>query len=208
MESQSGLTNFAHVQKQQIIGLTGGIGGGKSTVARMARICGIPVYDADEEAKKLYTKHRALREAVGEVFGTDVFMHDQVNRTLLASRIFESVDGKEKIGVLIQPYLQRDFAAWCHHHSGHTWLMKEAAILIESGNYRECAHIIQVVAPEPLRIARVQMRNGWTEADIRLRIAAQLSDNDRAAHCDFTIVNDDVQAVFPQLLSALHAIMD
>jgi dephospho-CoA kinase len=93
------------VQQQKIIGLTGGIGSGKSTIARMARILGFPVYDADNEVKKLYTEYPELRAAISELFGRDVFTNDQLNRSLLASRIFDTKDGKEKIGHLIQPYL-------------------------------------------------------------------------------------------------------
>jgi dephospho-CoA kinase len=196
------------VQQQKIIGLTGGIGSGKSTIARMARILGFPVYDADNEVKKLYTEYPELRAAISELFGRDVFTNDQLNRSLLASRIFDTKDGKEKIGHLIQPYLEAHFVSWCAQNHHHTWLLKEAAILIESGNYKSCEHVVHVTAPESLRISRVNKRNGWSEAEILARMRAQLTEKERAAYCDFEIVNDDIEPILPQLLSILKSIMD
>jgi dephospho-CoA kinase len=196
------------MRQQRIIGLTGGIGGGKSTVARIARIFGIPVFDADAAAKSLYFQYPALREEVAHAFGPDLFVGDELQRAVLASRIFETDGGKEKIAALIHPYLQKEFTAWCAAHANHSWVMKEAAILIESGNSEACTSIVQVVAPESLRIQRVMQRNGWSEKEIRLRMAAQMTDEQRTPHCDYTIVNDDRTALLPQFIAMWNAIAD
>ena len=185
---------------QKLIGLTGGIGSGKSTVARALRLMGITVFDADSEVKQLYMQNASLRADMTHHFGADIFDGPQLQSKVLAERLFANKSQQELMGHILAPYLKEHFGAWRAKHANAAWVVKEAAILIESGSYKDCDFIVQVIAPQALRLSRVQRRNGIGQKEIEERMRAQMSDEERSAYCDLTITNDDQTAVLPQLI--------
>jgi len=183
----------------KVIGLTGGIGSGKSTVARVFETLGIPVFDADSEALKLYAKDQSLLDEVVRAFGESVIHpNGQLNRMALASIVFKDESALKQLNALVHPRVAKRFDSW--KKLQHTSIViREAAILFESGSNAGCDSVVVVTAPETLRIHRVMKRNGWSEAEVRSRIQRQWSENQLVERADAIIVNDDRQLVLPQI---------
>ena len=184
------------------IGLTGGIGSGKTTVARQFEALGIPVFYSDEEAKKCYSDPQIMA-SVAELAGDDVFQNGILDRKLLAVRIFASDDLRKRINDLIHPRVREAFVQFYLRNQHVPYIINEAAILFETGAYKNFNKTILVSAPEDVRLARVMQRDGAAENDIKQRMAAQWSDEQKRALADFTIENTD-WATLNEQVSAIH----
>jgi len=184
------------------IGLTGGIGSGKTTVARQFEALGIPVFYSDEEAKKCYSDPQIMA-SVAELAGDDVFQNGILDRKLLAVRIFASDDLRKRINNLIHPRVREAFVQFYLRNQHVPYIINEAAILFETGAYKNFNKTILVSAPEDVRLARVMQRDGAAENDIKQRMAAQWSDEQKRALADFTIENTD-WATLNEQVSTIH----
>ena len=171
-----------------IIGLTGGIGSGKTTLVNYMESLGIPVFIADEEAKKAMQSLHVLEE-VKTSFGTAIFENGHLNRQQLASIVFSNPDKLNKLNSIIHPEVKRLFAIWLDQHKTVPFVVYEAAILFESGSYQNCDYIITVTAPLEDRITRVMQRDNCSREQVFQRINAQWTDEERAAKSNFVIDN-------------------
>lgn len=171
------------------IGVTGGIGSGKSTVCRLFAERGVPVYDCDREAKRLMDEDVELRAALVAAFGPATFAGGVLNRRYLAETVFRDRGRLRELEALVHPCVKRDFERWAAEHGAEPYVVLESAILYESGLDAAVDRVVAVVAPEELRLVRVNARDGASAAEIRRRMAAQLSDEALSARADCTIVN-------------------
>ncbi|MFZ9980400.1 MAG: dephospho-CoA kinase [Cyclobacteriaceae bacterium] len=192
-----------------LIGVTGGIGAGKSIVASVFRCLGIPVYDADSHAKALMTTDGILQEAIKKEFGTLSFTEQgRLNRAYLASQVFTDPDKLKKLNRLVHPRVAEDFEHWVEKQKSEPtipYVIKEAALLFDSGSNRQLDKIIVVTAPDVLRIQRVQKRDGRTSHEIEQIFERQMSQEEMIRRSDFTVLNDESRLITPQLLK-LHDI--
>jgi dephospho-CoA kinase len=185
------------------VGVTGGIGAGKSLVCEFFRILAMPVYPADERAKSLL-QSVAVASKIKEVFGTEVFdAAGDIDRKLLAKRVFNNEALLQQLNQIVHPEVDKDFNAWLSDKKT-TYVLKEAALLVESGSYKKLDFLIAVSAPESLRIRRVLLRDPYrTEKDIKAIVDRQLAEEKKLEAADFVIINNDAQLLIPQIL-AIH----
>ena len=176
-----------------IIGLTGGIGSGKTTLVNYMESLGIPVFIADEEAKKAMQSPHVLEE-VKTSFGNSIFENGQLNRQQLASIVFSNPDKLKELNSIIHPEVKRLFVIWLEQHKPVPFVVYEAAILFESGSYQNCDYIITVTAPLEDRITRVMQRDNCSREQVLQRINVQWTDEERAAKSNFVIDNTTAQS--------------
>ena len=176
----------------KVVGLTGGIGSGKSTIARLFSALGIAVYDSDTEAKKLINTSAEIKKRIVEVFGAEVYAEGVYNRAYMADIVFRNPDKLAVLNSIVHPVLADHFNQWVALQAS-PYVIKEAAILFESGSYKNCDFIITVTAPEALRISRCMSRDGSTEAQVRARMAQQWTDAQRIALSDAVIENINLE---------------
>jgi len=172
----------------KIIGLTGGIGSGKTTVANYFKSYGIPVYIADDEARKIM-QSADIMEAIKDLFGADVFENETLNREKLAKIVFNNPESLEKLNGIVHPAVKKHFEQWLLQNLEAPYVIYEAAILFESGRYKDCDIIITVTAPIESRIQRVIKRDNTTRELVLKRINAQWTDEKRISKSDFVIEN-------------------
>jgi dephospho-CoA kinase len=184
------------------IGLTGGIGSGKTTVAKIFELLGVPVYYADEASKRLYHTNAELRASLIEHFGDDVYINGQLNRSRLAAIVFNDPAKLELLNNLVHPLTIKDAKEWMEKQPA-PYIIKEAALLFEAGSADDLDHIIGVSAPQPLRIKRVMDRDGITREEVLSRMQRQMDEETKMLLCDSIIKNDEQELVIPQVL-ALH----
>ncbi|RSK46567.1 dephospho-CoA kinase [Hymenobacter perfusus] len=186
------------------IGITGGIGSGKSVVCRLFQTLGAPVYDSDARAKWVMAHDAQLRDELTAVFGPETFdAQGQLNRAYLARVAFPDPAQLARLNALVHPHVGRDFAQWAaaRQAEGHAYLLKEAALLYESGAYRQLDRVITVFAPQSIRQARVLRRDPHrTPEDILTIIGKQLSEEEKLQRADHVVYNDDEQLLLPQVL--------
>ena len=187
-----------------IVGLTGGIGSGKSLVAEIFSKLGIPVYSADDRAKELMHNPEVSNKVV-EAFGENSYIEGKLNRSYLAEQVFGNKEKLEKLNSIVHPAVRLDHKEW-HRNQNAPYTIREAAILFESGAYRDCDKIIAINAPEEIRIERVMKRDGTTEDQVRLRMKNQWTDLERAAKSDFIIENDGEKMLMPQIIEIHKAL--
>jgi dephospho-CoA kinase len=185
------------------IGLTGGIGCGKTTVARVFETLGIPVYYADAAAKRLMNEDPAIRSSLIEKFGKASYTDSgTLNRSYLASLVFEDPEKREFLNQLIHPATIADANQWLAKQQA-PYALREAALLFESGAAEGLDYVIGVSAPISVRIRRVMKRDQLSEDEVKKRMTTQLQDTIKMKLCDFVIVNDERVGLLPQVL-ALH----
>jgi dephospho-CoA kinase len=186
------------------VGVTGGIGSGKSLICRIFNTLGAPVYDSDSRAKILMTTDGILIHQIKEEFGSLAFFPDgTLNRKFLGEQVFRNEEKRKVLDQLVHPRVAADYSNWFNAQS-FAYVVKEAALLIETGSYKDLYKTIVVTAPDDLRIKRVLERDTHrTEQMIRDIIKSQMSQDEKAAKADFVIVNDGQTPVLPQVL-ALH----
>jgi dephospho-CoA kinase len=187
------------------VGVTGGIGAGKSTICKILQVLGIPVYDADSRAKQLMESSPELRRQIQHAFGTESYLDNSLNRSYLAEIVFSNEDEVTKLNELVHPKVGEDYSSWAtKHEDSFPYIIKEAALLIESGSYKQLDHIVVVQAPKELRIKRVISRDTHRDEDqIRAIMARQLPDAERNAMADSVIYNDEKQSLLDQVFK-LH----
>jgi dephospho-CoA kinase len=174
--------------KTRVIGLTGGIGSGKSTMAKYFASLGVPVYIADDEAKKILLEPQTVKE-IAEVFGDEVMVNGLPDRKKLAAVVFNSPEKLSVLNSIIHPKVREDFKKWVDNHSNEKFVIKEAAILFESGSYKECDDIILVTAPQDIRVQRVMQRDDVTREEVLNRMNNQWDDQKKAALSTYIINN-------------------
>ena len=189
----------------KIIGVTGGIGSGKSTICKIFKTLGTPVFDADFQAKQLYLRDDVKSEILHQ-FGENVLdSSNNINLKKIAATVFTNPIKLSELNDILYPKLKVVFETWCNGHNKHKYVVKEAAVMIESGTYIDCDEIILVTSPIDLRIKRVMKRNNTNIEDIQNRIENQMSDEQRSAFCKYSITNDEKSFVINQVLN-LHNI--
>ena len=205
--STGSAANVDSVDGLRVIGLTGGMGVGKSVVSGILRSLGHSVYDADSAAKSLYDRDDDLLEVVRCRFGDGILTPEgRLNRVALAHVVFADSSALNDLNALVHPAVARDFAGWRDGlgTEGVRLVFREAAILFESGSHRGCDAVWGVRAPDGLRVQRVRDRSGLSEAEVRQRMARQWFQEDVMAACDAVIVNDGLEPLVPQVLSLLE----
>ena len=182
-----------------VVGLTGGIGSGKTTVARIFEKLGIPIYNSDQRAKDLYSESQELKTLMQAHFGTDIYTGNEINRSMLANIVFGNKAELEVLNGFVHPLLQKDFEYW-NEKQNAPYVLREAAILIESGAHKFCDKIIVITADEEVRIARVTKRDNSTKEQVKSRMANQLKDSERLKFADFEIKNNTNDSLIEQVL--------
>ncbi|MEO5979629.1 MAG: dephospho-CoA kinase [Chryseolinea sp.] len=187
------------------IGITGGIGSGKSLVCRVFRCLEIPVYNADSHAKELMTTDGILISNIKKEFGELSYNTDgSLNRDYLSAAVFNDAEKLQTLNGLVHPRVAVNYNEWVRDHSHSQYVLKEAALLFEAGSYRQLDKVVVVTAPEKLRITRVRQRDPHrSEEQIKVIIVNQMPEEEKMKHADFTIVNDECTLLIPQVLK-LH----
>lgn len=188
------------------IGITGGIGSGKTTVCKIFETLGIPVYYADERAKWLMTNDATLVKEIKGLFGESAYENGQLNRAFIAQIAFNDPEKLNQLNALVHPAVQRDGNAWQEAQPNVPYTIKEAALLFESGSYLYLNKIIVVTAPLDVRIQRVIHRDHTNRAAVEARIAKQMPEEEKVKRADFIIVNDGATALIPQVLN-IHQVL-
>jgi len=184
------------------IGLTGGIGSGKSTVAGIFKVLGIPVFDADSAAKNIMNSDEALRNQIINTFGEDTYNGNILNRKRLAEIVFNDPFKLEQLNAMVHPATIAAAERWVQQQTT-PYAVKEAALLFESGSSAGLDYIVGVFAPEALRIKRVMERDGVSRQEVLTRISRQIDEDIKRKLCDFVVINDEQQLLIPQVV-ALH----
>lgn len=187
------------------IGITGGIGSGKSLVCKIFGCLGIPVYDADSRAKSIMTTDGILVEQIKKEFGSLAYdAEGGLNRGYLSSAVFGNAEKLKKLNDLVHPRVALDGDQWTAEQVGKKYVVREAALLFESGSYKKMDKIIVVTAPEPLRVKRVLERDKQrTEEEVLKIIRNQLNEEEKVKKADFVLTNDETELLVPQVIN-LH----
>lgn len=185
------------------IGLTGGIGSGKSTVASIFSQLGVPVFNSDFIARELQDNDPALKKNIQTIFGSEIYNNGKLDRVQLAGIVFTDKNKLDQLTAIVHPAVAQAFDTFCEFHKNAKYILKEAAILFEIGDDQNLDSMLVVAAPFELRLARVTKRDGITEEQVLKRLANQFSQDEIIKKADFVIVNDEIQMLLPQVL-ALH----
>ncbi|MDR2816678.1 MAG: dephospho-CoA kinase [Proteiniphilum sp.] len=181
------------------IGVTGGIGSGKSVVSEIFRLHGIPLYNADREAKKLNDSSPYIREQLTLHFGDDLYAGDKLDRKKLASVIFHDNRKRAIVNSIIHPELAGHFAEWSRQRERHPAVVLDAALLIEAGFRLFVDKVIVVYAPKELRIARVMQRDRLPRSEVEARMNSQMPEEEKIKHADYVIRNDNSLSLIKQV---------
>lgn len=182
------------------MGITGGIGSGKTTVCRMFESLQIPVYYADDRAKWLMENDNELKAAIENLLGPMAYdANGHLQRALIAEKVFAEPELLNKLNALVHPAVFQDGEKWFAEHIDEPYALKEAALIYESGGNHLLDGVIVVTAPEPLRIARVVARDGVEEEAVKARIARQMPEEEKVKLADYIIINDGQQDLLPQV---------
>ena len=185
-----------------LVGITGGIGSGKSTISKVFNILGIPVYDSDSRAKSIMEKNINVRQGLRELFGDEALKDEGINKDHLRKLVFSNEQNRKKINELVHPEVGKDFESWVKENSSAPYLIKEAALLVESGSYKNLDVLIGVFAPKDVRIERVKKRDPFrSEEDVQKIIDSQMSDEELAGYCHVQIQNDGKKAILEDLMN-------
>lgn len=184
------------------VGITGGIGSGKSTVAKIFELLNVPVYYADAASKRLYHTDKELMANLKKHFGEDIYTAEQLNRSKLAAIVFNDKAKLERLNSLVHPPTIRDAEEWIKKQTA-PYVIKEAALLFESGSVAGLDYVIGVYAPVHIRIKRTMDRDGITRDEVISRMNKQIDEDIKMKLCDFVINNNEQELVIPQVLS-LH----
>jgi dephospho-CoA kinase len=186
------------------VGITGGIGSGKSTVVKIFSCLNIPTYDADSRAKYLMNNNDSLVNQIRNTFGSESYDDDgNLNRRYLAEHVFGQPDQLQKLNDLVHPKVAEDYAEWVSNNEAASYIIKEAALLYESGSARSLDKIIVVTAPESMRVDRVMKRDNRSRSEIVSIMERQLHQDKLTSMADYIIANDESVLLIPQVLN-LH----
>jgi len=187
------------------VGLTGGIGSGKSLIAEMFRLLGIPVMQADAAARYLMEEDEDLNAAIAHLFGKEVYQNGRLNRPFLASLVFNNKEKLQALNALVHPATVAYGKKWFAEQKA-PYAIKEAAIFFESGTYVEMDKMIGVYAPLELRLKRAMQRDAVTEEEVKRRMQNQMDEEEKMARCDYIIQNDGTRSIIEQVL-VLHKVL-
>lgn len=186
------------------VGLTGGIGSGKTTIAKIFKQLGVPVYFSDDRAKYLMLNNKSLQESLISLFGDEVLIEGLLNRSYIASKVFSNPKELLKLNALVHPFVQRDFDVWSASQSTD-YVLKEAAIIFEAGVDKLLDKVVLVESPINLKVSRVMLRDGMLKKEVLMRMEKQWSDSRKRINADYIIKNDEKCSLLNQILK-LHTI--
>lgn len=189
-----------------VVGLTGGIGSGKTTVAGMFEELGIPVYIADKEAKRLMNTSKVIRRKLIALFGKEAYLDNQLNRPFIASKIFNDAALLNQMNAIVHPKVGKDFIRWMKKQES-VYVLKEAAIIFEHHKQSEYDYIITVTASLEQRVARVIKRDNTTKEKVLDIVSNQMADEEKVKQSDFVIVNDELENTRKQVISVHKEIL-
>lgn len=181
------------------VGLTGGIGSGKSTVAKIFETLGIPVYYADHASKRLMNENEGLKRSIQEHFGKETYTNGELNRKHLSSLVFNSPEKLSLLNSIVHPATIKDAEAWMQQQTS-PYAIKEAALIFESGSQEHLDKVIGVYAPATIRINRVMQRDNISREEVISRMNKQINEEIKMRLCDYVITNDEQQLLIPQAL--------
>jgi len=183
------------------VGITGGIGSGKTTVARVFEQSGVPVYHADFWAKEIMNTDPLVKQRLKELFGNDIYdLSGKADRKKIAELVFKDKNKLNELNAVIHPAVWLHGENWLKQYKDKPYILKEAAILFESGGNKDMDKVIMVAAPREIRIERVMKRDHVTREEVEARMANQWDDEKKTALSDFVIINDGKMLVIPQVL--------
>ncbi len=186
------------------IGITGGIGSGKTTVCKIFEVLDIPVYYADIEAKKIVNSDIEIKKSLISLFGKEIYLQNgTINKEKLSNIIFNDKQSLAKVNSIIHPVVRKYYEQWIVDNKHYKWTVKEAAILFESGSYKQVDKIITVVSPLETRIDRIMKRDNTNREIVLKKINNQMSDEEKIKKSDFVIYNNDKTLLLPQILKIL-----
>lgn len=184
------------------IGVTGGIGSGKSLVCDVFRRLGVPVFNSDEVAKEIVNKDLGVIAAIKSAFGEDIYVNQELDRAKLAALVFQDPKKLGELNSIVHPAVAQAYLFWLQEVDA-PYIVKEAAIMIETGSYDQLDEVILVTAPEEVRIERVAKRDNVSEEAVRARMRNQWTDDEKRVHATSIIENDGTTMILPQII-ALH----
>ncbi|WP_250432635.1 dephospho-CoA kinase [Hanstruepera flava] len=184
----------------KIVGITGGIGSGKTTVANMFKEFGVPVYNSDIEAKALMNRSKVIKRKLIGLFGEKAYQNNILNRPYIAQIIFNNKELLERMNSIVHPKVGQHFKRWLKKHNEKPYVLKESAILFETGGYKNCDYVILVTAPITERIKRVIKRDNSTQEKVQAIINNQSKDDDNKAKAHFVINNLKLEDTHKQVL--------
>ncbi|MGN0049441.1 MAG: dephospho-CoA kinase [Bacteroides sp.] len=189
------------------IGITGGIGSGKSMVCRLLEVMGVPVYVADTETKRLMLADASIRTGLTELLGPEVYADGVLNKSLLASYLFSGPEQTRRVNGIVHPAVRADLHRWVE--SAHApFVAFESAILVEAGFLNEVDVVVMVDAPLELRIARAMLRDNAPREAVESRVRSQLADEDKRKYARFTVINDDKTPLIPQVFGLISSLSE
>lgn len=189
------------------LGVTGGIGSGKTQVCSIISAMGYPVFNADSVARWIVEEDSKIISCIKEVFGDDIYVNDLLNRKRVAELVFSNPNLLETLNSIVHPAVKEYFNNWVLKYQSRSLVVEEAAILFESGNYKNLDKIIVVTAPVVLRINRVKERDGVSREAILNRINSQFSQDELIKRGDYIIENDGVQLILPQIVAIINDLL-
>jgi dephospho-CoA kinase len=189
------------------IGITGGIGSGKSTVSKVFALLNVPIYNADNRAKYLLNNDADVVLKVKQVFGNDIYLNQELDRKKMAAQVFEQPFLLQQLNEIVHPAVFKDFDNWCAAHQQYPYILKEAALIFETIIHQQLDKIIMVSSPENLRIERVMKRDAITKEQVLARIKNQMSEEEKLSKADFVIHNNEMQLVIPQVVQLHEQLM-
>jgi dephospho-CoA kinase len=190
----------------RMIGLTGGIGSGKTTVAKIFATLGIPVFNADETARQLMQNSPELKKQLVQQFGAEVFQEGQLNKSYLSNLVFKDSYQLNLLNAIVHPASIQAAWDWAAQQNA-PYVIKEAALIFESNAAEGLDRVIGVTAPISLRVHRVMQRDNCSKADVEMRMRNQVSDVIKMKLCDWVIINNDQELLIPQVLKIHEALL-
>ena len=185
------------------IGITGGIGSGKSYVCNRLKQRGIPVYNCDDEAKRLMAESPTLRQQLSELIGSDIYINNVLNKSAIANYLFANADNAQKINRIVHPAIKEDFLQWASKQKANI-VAQECALLFEANFSDTVDKTIEVYAPQPIRLQRAMQRDHATQEQIEARMKQQMPEEEKQALADYCILNDGTQNIEEQLDTILQ----
>ncbi len=184
------------------VGLSGGIGSGKTFIAEIFSHLGIPTYYSDERTKLLYQTNSELKSALIALFGHQVYLPSGIiDKDFLRQIIFNNTEKRESLNRLVHPFVITDFNEWCLQQTNVPYILKESALLFETGLFQQLDKTILAVAPEDLKIKRLTKRDNLSPIEIKKKMVTQMQDTEKEKFADFVIINDEKKLILPQVIT-------
>lgn len=194
-------------ERPVLLGVTGGIGTGKSLVCKILSTFGYPVYNADDRAKELMNESIIIREKIIDLLGNEAYSDHSINRQFIASKVFKDSELLKKLNAIVHPEVGKDFQSWVNGNGEKEILIKEAALLVEAGSYRQLDYLIVVSSPIDIRIERILSRDPQRSKDeVEAIIAKQMNSKELEEYADFVLLNDEENSVLTQIRGILDSI--